>query len=222
MQTTDISAAARADTSSALPQESKTDSDSDYQMFLALLTAEMKNQDPTKPMDSTEFVSQLASFSSVEQQTETNNKLDKLLDFFAIKPTENLTEWLDKEVRREGIARFNGQPVEINVTTNPTADSARLVVRDENAAIIYSQRFHPSLDSVTWNGSTQEAGTAPLGRYSFEVESYAGGNLLETNPGSVFDLITEVRLDRGNTVLIFEDGATLQAEDAAAVRMPQL
>lgn len=51
----------------------------DYQSFLRLLVAEMKNQDPTNPMDSTQYVAQLASFSQVEQSVQINNKLDQLL-----------------------------------------------------------------------------------------------------------------------------------------------
>lgn len=47
--------------------------------FLQLLMAQLQNQDPTKPMDSTEYVGQLASFSQVEQATKTNQKLDSLL-----------------------------------------------------------------------------------------------------------------------------------------------
>ncbi|MGE7415890.1 flagellar hook assembly protein FlgD [Methylobacterium tarhaniae] len=47
--------------------------------FLTLLMAQLKNQDPTKPMDSTEYVGQLATFSQVEQATKTNQKLDSLL-----------------------------------------------------------------------------------------------------------------------------------------------
>ena len=50
-----------------------------YDSFLQLLTAQMKFQDPTKPMDATQFVAQLASFSNVEQAIKTNAKLDSLL-----------------------------------------------------------------------------------------------------------------------------------------------
>ena len=42
-------------------------SDLDYNSFLKLLIAQLQNQDPSQPMDSTAFVAQLASFSQVEQ-----------------------------------------------------------------------------------------------------------------------------------------------------------
>jgi len=51
----------------------------DYNAFLQLLLAQMQNQDPLNPTDSTEFVSQLATFSNVEQGVNTNSKLDQLL-----------------------------------------------------------------------------------------------------------------------------------------------
>ncbi|QLP98675.1 MAG: flagellar hook assembly protein FlgD [Rhodoblastus sp.] len=51
----------------------------DYNSFLKLLVAQAQNQDPTNPQDSTQYLSQLASFSAVEQQTQTNAKLDALL-----------------------------------------------------------------------------------------------------------------------------------------------
>ena len=50
-----------------------------YDSFLQLLIAQMKNQDPTDPMDASEQMSQLASFSQVEQTIQTNTKLDTLL-----------------------------------------------------------------------------------------------------------------------------------------------
>jgi flagellar basal-body rod modification protein FlgD len=51
----------------------------DYQSFLRLLVAQMKNQDPTSPMESTDYVAQLATFSQVEQSVQINAKLDGIL-----------------------------------------------------------------------------------------------------------------------------------------------
>lgn len=53
--------------------------DLNYDSFLRLLIASMKNQDPTKPNDPAETLSQLASFSSVEQGIKLNDKLESLL-----------------------------------------------------------------------------------------------------------------------------------------------
>lgn len=51
-----------------------------YDAFLKLLLAQMKNQDPTKPMDATQYVSQLATLSQLEQTIKQSDKLDQLLD----------------------------------------------------------------------------------------------------------------------------------------------
>ena len=56
----------------------------DYDSFLQLLIAQMKNQDPTKPADPSQFISQLASFSSVEQAIKTNSKLDSMMTSLAL------------------------------------------------------------------------------------------------------------------------------------------
>lgn len=56
----------------------------DYDSFLKLLVAEMKNQDPTNPMDATQYVAQLASFSQVEQSVQMNSKLTQLLQASAV------------------------------------------------------------------------------------------------------------------------------------------
>jgi flagellar basal-body rod modification protein FlgD len=60
----------------------------DYNSFLTLLIAQMKNQDPTKPADPSQFISQLASFSGVEQAIKTNNKLDTMMTSLALSQAE--------------------------------------------------------------------------------------------------------------------------------------
>ncbi len=52
----------------------------DQEMFLKLLVAQMKNQDPLNPQDSVQYMTQLAQFSSLEQLTTINQKLGELVD----------------------------------------------------------------------------------------------------------------------------------------------
>ena len=70
--------------------ETKSKTAVDYESFLKLLVAEMKNQDPTKPMESTDFVAQLATFSQVEQSVQSNSKLDQILQSTALSQAGSL------------------------------------------------------------------------------------------------------------------------------------
>ncbi|RUM07201.1 flagellar hook assembly protein FlgD [Rhizobium chutanense] len=72
--TSSVSTSTSSSTSSA-----KKSATLNYDNFLQLLIAQMKNQDPTSPMDASEQVAQLATFSQVEQTIQTNTKLDTLL-----------------------------------------------------------------------------------------------------------------------------------------------
>lgn len=62
----------------------------DYDSFLRLLVAEMKNQDPTEPRDTSQYIAQLASFSAVEQGVNTNKKLDSLMTQMQLAQADSL------------------------------------------------------------------------------------------------------------------------------------
>lgn len=68
----------------ANPDEASKKAMLDYDNFLQLLVTQMKNQDPTEPMDATEQVSQLATFSQVEQTIQTNQRLEMLMQSSAL------------------------------------------------------------------------------------------------------------------------------------------
>jgi len=79
--------------SSGSPSTSKTSgtgSSLDYDSFLKLFMAEMKNQDPTAPTSSTEYIAQFATFSQVEQSMQTNTKLDGLLSSLALSQADGI------------------------------------------------------------------------------------------------------------------------------------
>jgi flagellar basal-body rod modification protein FlgD len=62
----------------------------DYNAFLQLLIAEMRNQDPTEPMKTADYMGQFASFSNVEQGIQMNSKLDAMLTASALTMADGL------------------------------------------------------------------------------------------------------------------------------------
>lgn len=73
-------------TNTYIPGVTATQSGSDaasatlnYESFLKLLVAQMRNQDPTEPMDASQQMAQIATFSQVEQTIKTNRNLESLL-----------------------------------------------------------------------------------------------------------------------------------------------
>ncbi len=82
---TGVQSATSGSSSSTSPPKSV-----DYNQFLQLLIAQMKNQDPTSPTDMSQYMSQFAQMSSVEQAIQTNAKLDTLLSSSALSQAENL------------------------------------------------------------------------------------------------------------------------------------
>lgn len=76
MSVSTVSTSSYATTSTASATQTQT---MDYDSFLQLMVTQMKNQDPTEPTDMSEQMGQLASFSNVEQNIQTNNKLDSVL-----------------------------------------------------------------------------------------------------------------------------------------------
>ncbi|PTM97717.1 flagellar hook assembly protein FlgD [Mycoplana dimorpha] len=79
---TPVGAAGSGYTPNVSATESGTDANKatlNYESFLKLLVAQLKNQDPTEPMDPTQQMAQLATFSQVEQTIKTNKNLESLL-----------------------------------------------------------------------------------------------------------------------------------------------
>ena len=75
--TTNPISALTTNSSSSTPKVDKNQADSD--MFMTLLVAQLKNQDPLQPQDGAAFVAQLAQFNSLEQLTGIRESIDKLV-----------------------------------------------------------------------------------------------------------------------------------------------
>ena len=89
----------------------------DYNTFLQLLVAEMKNQDPTNPMDTAQYMSQFAQLSTVEQAMQTNAKLDALLSSQSLSQADGLIGKTVSFTDSTG-ASFSGKVVSISINSD--------------------------------------------------------------------------------------------------------
>lgn len=104
-------------TSSTSSTTSTSKNTVDYNTFLQLLIAEMKNQDPTNPMDTSQYMSQFAQLSSVEQAMQTNTKLDSLLSSQALSQADGLIGKNVSFTDSTG-ATFIGKVASISINSN--------------------------------------------------------------------------------------------------------
>ena len=127
------SATTASGTSATGTTRSASKAGTDYQSFLKLLVAQMKNQDPTDPADPTQYVAQLATFSQVEQTVQTNSKLDQLLQSSAlgqagsivghtVTSADGTVTGTAKEVKlgSSGLIAVLGSGTEVNIGTGVT------------------------------------------------------------------------------------------------------
>ncbi len=199
--------------------EKKSGLSGDFNTFLKLLTSQLQNQDPLQPMDSTEFVAQLASFSGVEQQVGSNTRLDKILTALSGSSTEGYATWIGKQVRTATSAAFKGQPIEVSVNKVSDTDSAVLVVKNDFGRVVARQSVGTGHDSVTWDGTDSNGAAAANGNYSFQLESYKGQTLKDTQDGQVFATVNEVRLDDNQqALLVLENGDQIATSKVTAIR----
>ncbi len=204
------------------PAPSNGDPSGDFETFLSLLTAQLRNQDPLKPVESTEFVAQLASFSAVEQQVQSNTKLEGILSALASGATGGLSQWIGQEVRNPGSAPYQNVPLDVLYLSHTDADRVELLVYDQNNSIVARQEVDKNASNVQWSGILADGSRAIEGaRYRFETNSIREGEVIANTPALVFSTVQEVRKFEGQPVLYFADGTQMFAADVEAMRTPQ-
>ncbi|MEX1661482.1 flagellar hook capping FlgD N-terminal domain-containing protein [Thioclava sp. 15-R06ZXC-3] len=198
---------------------SKTEISADFQTFLTMLTAQMQNQDPLNPVDSTDYATQLATFSGVEQQVKTNDLLQNLAAQMGASGISELAGWVGMEARAEAPAWFDGStPVTLAPTPVRGADQTVLVVSDASGTTVAREAIAPTNEQVSWTGNDGSGGILPEGVYSFSLESYNSGTLIGTNTVETYGHITEAQGGTDGTQLILKGGTVISTSDVKALR----
>ncbi|HEY0214220.1 MAG TPA: flagellar hook capping FlgD N-terminal domain-containing protein [Paenirhodobacter sp.] len=206
-------------TTKTTAEKDKETATSDFQMFLQLMTTQLQNQDPTSPIDSSDYAAQLASFSQVEQQVKTNDLLTSLSSKIGGSGISEYAGWVGMQALAETSANFDGStPVSMAFDAASGADQAVLVVKNAAGTEVARLAVPVSATEVAWGGTDASGKALAAGIYSFNFESYSNGALVSTEAANVYSKITEARTGTNGVTLLLDNGAEIAPDNVLALR----
>lgn len=157
--------------------DAATQLSSNFDMFLKLLTTQLKNQDPLQPQDSAAFTQQLVQFSSVEQSIGMNKRLDTLIASNKNNSNTAALDYMGKvvEYQDSNFALQNGN-ARMAVTLGAQAVSAGVVFRNSAGTVVATQDMPTNMGTnvIAWNGKDDSGKQLPDGTYTAQVVAKAG------------------------------------------------
>jgi flagellar basal-body rod modification protein FlgD len=159
-----------------------------FDTFLSLLTTQLKNQDPTAPMDSTQFTQQLVQFSQVEQQINTNDNLKTLIGLSQGQSASQAMSYLGHNVvLTNGQGVLTGGAAKWTYGLSDQASTTTLTVSDANGKAVYSTSGDATagVHDFAWTGKDSNGNQLPDGMYKLTVSSTANdGTAVTTSVAS--------------------------------------
>jgi flagellar basal-body rod modification protein FlgD len=146
-----------------------------YDSFLILLTAQLQNQDPLAPMDSTQFTQQLVQFSQVEQQIRTNEQLEGLVGQYQAASAGAALSYLGKDAIIEADETYLvGGAANWAYRMPEGASSLTITIKDMSGRTMYETNTAPRAAGehlFTWDGERTNGEIAPDGIYRITIEA---------------------------------------------------
>lgn len=156
--------------------------------FLTLMVAQLKNQDPTKPMDNMQFMGQLAQFSTVAGIQEMQEGFSDLAASMTANQTVQAAGLVGRDVVTEGnvgnLVNYTNAEGESISLLNATIDfggstsGGQIYIQDLQGRLVYSADLPASTSStmpVQWNGLDSSGNALPPGSYRVSAEATIGG-----------------------------------------------
>jgi len=192
----------------------------DFDSFLRLLTAQLRNQDPLQPIDSTEFVAQLASFSSVEQLIGVNEKLDRMAEQADLAA---LAGWIGLEAGAPADSfPADGTERRFERPSMAGLDAAQLLIRAPDGSVLRALPIDPDgTGPLVWDGADGAGAPVSGTGLGAEIVGISGGEVTRQDRAILLRQVTSVRIGDGAPQLVLADGATMSADAVASLRRPE-
>ncbi len=200
-------AAAAAQSESA---NSRTRLSDNYDTFLVLLTAQLQNQDPLAPMDSTQFTQQLVQFSQVEQQIRTNEQLEGLAGQYNAAAAGAALSYLGKDAIISASETYlAGGEANWAYRLPEAATSMTISVKDMQGRTVYETNTAArgaGEHLFTWDGTRTDGAAAAEGVYRIIIDAKNAGGTSISPTVSVRETIMGVDFTGDTPVVITPAG----------------
>jgi flagellar basal-body rod modification protein FlgD len=180
--------------------------------FLTLMITQLKNQDPMKPLDPSQYVGQLAQFSQVSGLAEMNKQMTALTDSLRGNQVLDGAALIGRAIIAPGNNIYL-PPVDGETPRGPQglidvpagASSVQLVVRDSAGALVRAVALDNArgAQAFTWDGTTDSGGAAAAGAYKIEVIAKVGNENVSLKT-SVAANVSSVALDPATGSLVLD------------------
>jgi flagellar basal-body rod modification protein FlgD len=178
-----------------------------FEMFLVLLTEQMKNQDPLSPLDSNEFVSQLVQFSGVEQQINQNKALETLIGLQVASVGGAAVGYMGKEIRVDSDEAYlgpDGAAWSYSLDSAEPAASVTLSVVDAEGKVVFTAdgSTEHGERAFLWDGKDNAGESLPQGAYRLQVAAKSETARSIPTHVATFGIVTAVDLSGPEPVLM--------------------
>jgi flagellar basal-body rod modification protein FlgD len=212
-------AASTSTASTATQPDAMKQLSGNFSTFLTLLTTQLKNQDPTSPMDSNQFTQQLVMYSQVEQQIDSNNNLKTLISQGTSNAAAMTTGYLGKKVSiTNGNASLTGGSATWTYNLKTAAATAQISIADANGKTVYTGTGQTAAgnNTFTWDGKDTNGNQLADGTYKLTVTAAdAAGNTITSSVASA-GTVTQIDMT-GATPKLIVGNMELSLGDIAAV-----
>lgn len=169
----------------ARTQEKDSGTQLDQNQFLQLMIAQMKNQDPTKPMDPTTFMSQLAQFSTVTGIESMNKSISGLSESLLSSQVLSGTSLVGHDVLAQATTGnlATGGTIEGAVDVPAGTQTLKVNVLDTSGQLVRTITLQPSEGRLefSWDGQTSAGAAAPAGSYELKILAGDGKDTIQLN-----------------------------------------
>jgi flagellar basal-body rod modification protein FlgD len=193
--------------------------------FLQLLVTQLSHQDPLKPMESHEFASQLAQFSSLEQLQNLNGTMEEgiLSDYMMTQSINNTlaTTLIGKNAMASGNNfSFTGDEVNLQFKLESPAEAVTVTIKDSAGNIVKTitdTNLTEGINAIEWNGGNAIGDLVTEGDYSYSISAYDSNEASVLATPLISGVIEGITFEEGGIVLMI-NGQSISLNEVLEIK----